>query len=221
MGRSWFGGGVLLRGEAIEQTCATSADQIRLAATLGGVCVVPGRRVRAAALAIMVTDLRTARAIARPVVTGVVGPVGKRRAIQLGASQNIVRVRSIATTIDDGALFGELRFFGELVGVAVQVGDVGGDLHPLRVEPRPRANAIFRVDWFAIVDTAQVGPPRTTASTGRRGQFLAMRVRPGEAAKVGAIAAANAGNEKSERWLSLREHRTALKGEQGRCREQK
>ena len=59
-------------------------------------------------------NLSAARGIARPVVAGVIGPVGEGRAIGLRSRQNIVLVRRIAASIDDLTLLGELRFLGEL-----------------------------------------------------------------------------------------------------------
>jgi hypothetical protein len=59
----------LLR-ETVEEPVASGRLQVRLAAAFRHVCGVPGRRAGAAALAIVVADLRAPRCVAGPVATG-------------------------------------------------------------------------------------------------------------------------------------------------------
>src|SRR5262245_42432486 len=105
--------GPLFRGEAVEQAGAAGAHQVRLAAALGRVRAVPRRRVLPAALPIVMTELRAAGAVARPVVAGVIGAVRERGAIELRSGQHVVRVRRIATAVHDRALLGQLRVLGQ------------------------------------------------------------------------------------------------------------
>jgi len=103
---------VSIRSEAVERAGTARAHQIFLAAASGGVRRVP-RRV-AAACAIMMAELRSARAAARPVLTGVVGGARKGRAIGLRACQHVVGVGFVSEAEDRLALFGKGRRFGPL-----------------------------------------------------------------------------------------------------------
>jgi hypothetical protein len=94
------------------------------------------------------------------------------------------------------------------VVAVVQVGQVARDQLALGVEPGAGADAVACMDRRRAggrggrregAGHAEVGAPGLAAGTGRRGQLLAMRVGAGQAAQVGALAAADAGDEEAHR----------------------
>src|SRR5512134_1616189 len=80
----------LLRREAVEEAVAAGTAQGLLAASLRAVRRVPRRGVLAAALPVVVADLRAALGVARPVAAGPVLAGGKRRSVQLRPGQDVV-----------------------------------------------------------------------------------------------------------------------------------
>src|SRR5205807_8438659 len=83
-------------------------------------------------------------------------------------------------------------------GVAMEVGDVLRAQSAARFVPGTVANPIARVDR-AWTPRAQVCVPRDVATPGRRRQQLAVCVGAGEPAEIGAVALADAGDEKRHR----------------------
>ncbi|HUE88439.1 MAG TPA: NAD(P)H-dependent oxidoreductase [Vicinamibacterales bacterium] len=97
--------------------------------------------------------------------------------------------------------------------------DVGGNLHAFGIEPRSRSNSISGIDGLALLGAAQIGAPRAITGTGSSSQLLTVSVSTSEAAEIGAITAAYAGDEKTQWSLVLCEYRAALKGENGSRRD--
>jgi hypothetical protein len=100
--------------------------------------------------------------------------------------------------------------------IAVQVGDVVGDLGTLGVVPRAGADAVAGVDGLFATHglLAQIGAPGLRAA-GRRGQRLAMLVGTLEAAEFGAVPWAGARQEEAHRLRGILGKRRG-----GRCRQQ-
>ena len=73
-------------------------------------------------------------------------PAGEGSAVGLRAGQNVVPVRLVAAAVDDLALLVQRGLLGDIVGVAVQVGDVSWRHDAFGVLPRALADAIARVD---------------------------------------------------------------------------
>src|SRR5688572_23865029 len=95
-----------IRREAVEQAGAAGLRQVLLAAAARGVRGVPRfrRRIVLEADPVVMADERLAGA-------GVAGPVlarhaGRDRAVGVRAGQDVVLVRSVAASVDHGALFG-------------------------------------------------------------------------------------------------------------------
>src|SRR5262249_35825545 len=110
------------------------------------------RRV-AAACSVVMTELCGAGAAARPVLAGMIGAVGKRRAIELRTGQHVVTVRCVADAVDHLTLFGQRCLLGQVVAAArslervtVQICDALRDAGAFDVEPGTRTDAIARVD---------------------------------------------------------------------------
>src|SRR5260370_25951869 len=68
-----------------------------------------GPRRAATAGAVVMAELRSAGAAACPVLTGVVGGIGKSPAIRLRAREHIVLIRVVPKTVDRLALLGKRR----------------------------------------------------------------------------------------------------------------
>src|SRR5688500_2429971 len=87
--------------------------------------------------------------------------------------------------------------------VAVQVGDIAGDQHALRVVPWTCPDAIASINRGLAGGRrgAEVCAPRAAPCPSCRGQILAMTVRPRQPTQVAAIPYADAGDEESHRLL--------------------
>ena len=127
---------VLLRS-ACEQPPSGPRERCELFQDFDGVIVAQSDAVGMA-------DHRRALRAARPVLAGAVLARRESRAVRLRSRQHVVAVRRIAAAVDDFALLGQRGLFGQIVG-AVQLGDVPGDHHALRVLPRSLADAVARV----------------------------------------------------------------------------
>ncbi|MCY1545449.1 hypothetical protein D9M68_813920 [compost metagenome] len=165
----------------------------------------------------MVADLGGAFAAAGPVAAGVVLARGERRAVGLGAGEDVVHVRRVATPLDRRPLLIQGGVLVQLV-VAVQLRDRLGDDHALGVLPGPRADTVAGVDRRSPVAGAgaEVGAPGALAGPGGGGELLAMRVGTGQAAEVGALARALAGDEEGHVGLLGLAGETAGQGQQRR-----
>ena len=148
--------------------------------------------------------------VARVVAAGVVRGVGVRAAVRLRAGEDVVLVRHVADAVDDRPASRSARSASRarcrcVPARSCRRGDRrrSGDESAARVEPRTVADAVTRVDRARTL-RAQVGVPdhRRTAA-GRRAHRLAVRVGAGQAAVVGAVALADAGDEERHRlWRS-------------------
>src|SRR3954454_5553669 len=112
----------------------------------------------------MADDRRALRA-RRPVLAGLVVTRGKCAAVRLRTREDIVPVRRVAAAVDDLALLAERGLLGEIVGRAVQLGDVLGDHRALGILPRSLADAIFGVDGRLAVGglRREIRPPALRA----------------------------------------------------------
>src|SRR5262245_54373360 len=109
----------LFRREAVEVAFAADLAQLFDRTPWRRVCGVPRRRILAAALAIVMADLRAAATL------GAVGPVaagrGRGSAVEIGTGQDVVTVRCIAAAVVDLAFFVQRVFLRQLVGVAMEI----------------------------------------------------------------------------------------------------
>src|SRR6516162_4765878 len=129
-------------------------------------------RVRVAAPVDMADHGRTILAAA-PIVAGQVDVVGKRAPLHVGAGQDVVLVGRVADAVDDRALLRQAGFLGDLVAVAVQVVDAGGDDHAFGVLPGAAADAVAGIDGGARIGrigaAAEIGVPGVAAGADRLG----------------------------------------------------
>src|SRR5262245_41241886 len=164
---------------------------------------VPGLgkdRVREAA-AIDVANHGAAERRARPIVARQIEVARKYAALGRRAGHDVVIIRRVADTGDDGAALGQRCLHAELVVVAVQIVDVLRDDLALEVLPGAVSDPVAGVDWAALRTRigAQVRAPSLAAGAGRRRQRLAMAIRALQAAKIPALAGACAGDEKDRK----------------------
>src|SRR5205807_3717927 len=109
----------------------------------------------------------------------------------LRAGENVVVVRGEAEARNLAAALGERGVGPELVAVAVQIVDAGGDDHALEVLPGTLADAVAGVDGLGRVRHVGVGAeisvPGLAAGTGAGGELLALRIGAFEATQVAAL----------------------------------
>ena len=139
--------------------------------------------------------MRGACAVARPVVAGVVCPVGKGTSIRSRAGQDVVaRRQRVTNAIDECALLGQCELLGEVAatarfiqGISVYLGlddrsretPVQIIRQPLfRTEPRPGADAVSCVDGRMTGPSlcTEVCAPRLSACTNRGCKRLTVRI---------------------------------------------
>src|SRR5262245_8795089 len=215
-------------GEAIEQAVAAGALQVGLAAAAvraaRGMRRIPGLGfgVVAQSLPVVMTDHRRAGAALRPVAAGAILAGRERPPVGLRAGQHVVPIGRVATAVDHVALFTERGLLAELVVGAVQVVDVLRDHVPLGIPPGAGPDAVAGIDGLAAAARlrAQIGAPGLAAGSDRLRELLAMPVRALDAAEVGALAGAGAGEEKRHgRLLRLRPARAERQqGKRGKRR---
>ena len=120
---------------------------------------------------------------------------GERRPVRLGAGQDVVHVGAVAPRVDHLALLVERGLLADFV-LAVQLGHVLGDEGALDVVPGALADAVPRVLRVRTLG-AQVGTPGLSAQSGLVREQLAVLVGAGQAAEVGPLAGADAGDEEA------------------------
>ncbi len=139
-----------------------------------------------------------------PVAAGAVVAGGEGRAVGLRAGQDVVLIRHIADAIHRCALLVQRECLVDAVpvalDVAVQIGHVVGDQLSARVVPRTRADAVACVHrrLAALSRHAQIRAPRASGWCGNTAalrHLRAVRVGTSEAAVVGAVTLAHAGDE--------------------------
>src|SRR5262245_32928172 len=215
-------------GEAVEQAVAARALQVGLAAAAvraaRGMRRVPGLGcvVVAQSLPVVMTDHRRAGAALRPVAAGAILTGRKRPPVGLRTGQHVVPIGRVATAVDHIALFAERGLLAELVVGAMQVVDVLRDHVSLGIPPRAGPDAVAGIDGLAAAARlrTEIGAPGLAACSGRLRKLLAMSVRALDAAEVGALAGAGAGEEKRHgRLLCLRSARAERQqGKRGKRR---
>src|ERR1044072_1510991 len=183
----------LVRGEAVDQAVAARALGVGLAAAAArsarGMRRVPRLRGRALVEpgAVRVTDHRGAGAVLGPVAAGAVVRAGERRAVRLRAGEDVMTVRRVAAAVDDLALLAQRGLLGEIVGGAMQVGDVLRDHGSLGVLPRAAPDAVLGVDGVRALRRQICAP----GLAGRAGRGCERRAMPVGAIEPAEIAAAN------------------------------
>ena len=81
-------------------------------------------------------DLRAALGAAvSPVLAAMILAIRKCRAVEIRSRQDVVTIRRVAAAIDLLAAFADRIFFAELVGVAMQVGDILRNLDAFGTDP--------------------------------------------------------------------------------------
>src|SRR6185437_7829814 len=138
---------------------------------------------------------RTLRA-AGVVLAGHVLVGRERAAVGLRTGKNVVTVWRIAAAVNDLALLGQVILFVELVVGAVQIGDAGRNNHAFGIRPRTFADAVARIHGAGAL-RGQIGMPGLAAGARGFRQILAVLVGAGEPAKIGAFAAADAGDKEA------------------------
>src|SRR5712672_2416278 len=194
----------LLR-EAVEQAAAAGGDEIRLRTAARHMRRDPGLLVHGVgdAFTVGVAQHGAAEGAARPVVASQVEIARESLAFQVGARQHVMHVGRVAAQFNGIALFIHNIRAGDLVVVAVQIGDAGGDDSALGILPGAVADTVARIDGAALGSRvrAQIGAPSLGAGTSRSGELLAVLVGACKAAEVRAFAGADAGDE--ERHIVL------------------
>lgn len=158
---------------------------------------VPGRRggKRVGPKAIVVADHgRALRAAERPVTAHLVSRLGT---IGIGARQNIVLVRLIASAFYDFALPGEAVLLVHRVGIAAERGDIVCDLDAFCIEPWSRADAVLGI----FRARREMGAPGLAGDPGGFRQTCAMRVGPCNTAEIRVLARVGAGDEETYRGV--------------------
>jgi len=191
---------VSVDGEAVEQSGATGANQIVLAAAPARVRGVP--RLVVGAAAVEMTELRGAHSVARPVAAGMIGGIFVSCAVGLRAGQHVVLVGCVSAPRDRAALLGETGNLPKIVseareiqGVTVQIGKIIGHLFAFGVVPGATADTVPGIDGVRAL-RAQVGVE--SFCTSRRGRKrLADLIRAGQAAKICSMAGTRASDEKA------------------------
>src|SRR5712664_1885395 len=108
---------------------------------------VPGLRriVVTQTLPVVMADHRRPLAALRPVAAGTILAGRERRAVRLGASQDVVHVRRIAAPVDRLTFFSQGGLLGDVV-LAVQLSQILRDDDALGVLPGTAADTVARVD---------------------------------------------------------------------------
>src|SRR3989442_2447228 len=156
---------------------------------------VPGLRrvVVAQALPVMMAEHRCPLAALRPVAACTILTGRERGAVRLGAGQDVVHIRRVATPVDHLTLLGQRRLLADVV-LAVQLGHVPGDDDALGVDPGALTDAVARVDRAGTL-RAQIRVPGLARPARRLRQHLTDPVRTGETAEVAALSRAGARDE--------------------------
>jgi hypothetical protein len=152
----------------------------------------------------MVAHHRGAFAAAGPVTAGHVLFAAEGAAVGLRTGQDVMEVGLIGAAVDLVALLRQRGFLVQIIG-PVQGFHVLRDHDALGVLPWAAADAVARIDRraHAVGARAQIGAPGMVARACLGGQGLADLVGAGQAAQVGALAAAGAGHEEGHRAARL------------------
>lgn len=109
-------------------------------------CTVPGRRIVAAALLVVMSNLCTTFGAARPVGTGLVSSARERSTIELRPGENVVTIRRVATAIHHVTALGERSGLPQPVRRAMQIRNIHRDPYAPGIVPRTRTDAVSRVN---------------------------------------------------------------------------
>src|SRR5690606_17956700 len=157
---------------------------------------------------VVVPDEGRAAAAARPVAAGAILGTGEGRPVRLRTGEDVVAIGGVAPTVDHLALLRQGRLLADRVG-PMQLLQVLGDDLALRVLPRSLADAITRIDRrrTACGARAEIGAPGPLARTGGGRERGTVPIRTLQAAEVGSLAGAGAGDEEA--------HLRGLRGSRG------
>ncbi len=104
---------------------------------------IPGIALTTAG-AVVMPHIRSTLAMARPPEARCIA-VAEQRAIGVAASEDVVPLRChLRATLGEGSIPGQIDAF------AVEFLNAGSDLNSVRVEPRPPADPVSRVDCWRI-----------------------------------------------------------------------
>src|SRR4029078_7592788 len=116
---------------------------------------------------------------------------GKRRAVGPRPGQHVVLVRLVGAAFHRAAPLVDLRILGDVRARRMQIVDAARDDNALGVLPRPRADAIARIDVVRVVERrclrAEIAAPRPVAGARGLRKCLTVLIRAVEAAEVGAL----------------------------------
>jgi hypothetical protein len=116
-----------------------------------------------------------------------------------------VRVGGVSDAVDHRSFFIQRRLLEKIAaetrefdGVTVEIGEILSYGRSLGVVPGTLSDAVAGIHGWLIAASlrAEVGMPGVIAGANRCGESLAMRVRSGQPAEIGALAHANARYEK-------------------------
>ena len=133
----------LIRGEAVKKSVAKRSAQRSLRAAAREMGGIPGIASSASG-AIVMPHHRPAFSVARPPAARGIAALDQR-AIGVTASEDVVPVRRHGP-----ALLCERGIAREIYLLAVELFDARGNLNPSRVDPRPAADPVARVDRWRI-----------------------------------------------------------------------
>jgi hypothetical protein len=181
----------LVRCKAVQKPVAQRSAQGGLRAAARRMGRVPGIALAPAA-AIVMSDHRSAVAVARPSAARRIIALRKQCPISVTAGQDVMPGRC-----DISACLRECRVSGEIHTLAMEVLNARGNLNALRVDPRASTDPVACVDRRRISRwrCAEVGTPPSIAASDGHGTLQANGIRSGETAQVAAKAAAGAGHK--------------------------
>ncbi len=150
-------------------------------------------------------------------VAGVVRARGVERSAhrateRIRPSEHVMHVWRVTNAVDGQSFFGKRVNLVHLIAiahnVAVQIGHSRRDQRTLGIVPRPRADAIARVDRLAVsANGTEIRMPRASdqrAESNRLGECLTVSVGAGQSTEIGPITFADTGDEERHRSSRLR-----------------
>lgn len=134
----------------------------------------------------MMPDLRASLAVACPVLARVIGSIGERAAIPLGARQDIVPVRRIAASVNDFSLLVDRRLLRKIVRVTVKLVNVLGNDHTIGITPGSTPDAVAGIDRGLI--RGEIRTPRAVPGADDRRKGRAVAVGSRQPTQSGSVA---------------------------------
>ena len=207
----------LVSGEAVEQPGAAGAYQTFLAAASRSMGRVPGNI--AAAMPVVMADLRTTFSGTGPVIAGVISLLPRKigRPIVLRSGQNVMPVGPVATPVHQITVLVQSRSLDD-IRIDVELIEIDGDQLSPGVVPGPRSDSVAGGNGAAFLDLgAEIRPPRASGGARSLGQLCAMGIGPFEAAQIRALAHTDTRDEEPHGVLAGREERRTRQGQNSEC----